>query len=237
MDDRDDFFSKIFRNLSGKDENNTNDFIDGFQHFNQIFNQMDQMMRNIHTFSNQIESLPVLTYDQNDKELNVKKNKNLRDSFLKSDSIPSEDSKKSFFENSLIEDDNSKVSSHKDDIKPLNFSSTAQSTTYRRIQRPDGSIEEIKTFKNSDGKEEKTVTRIIGDKMHSVVEKKTNKNIIEETEEIFQNFDEKNLDDFNKMWNNSSSFTNNNNKNDKISIPDDNTQNSSFISKFFSWFK
>lgn len=50
------------------------------------------------------------------------------------------------------------------------------------------SIEEIKTTRNSDGKEVKTVTRIIGDKSHSVIEKK-NKNVIEETEEFFQNFD------------------------------------------------
>ena len=43
-------------------------------------------------------------------------------------------------------------------------------------------------MRDSDGKEVKTVTRIIGEKMHSVVEKR-NKNVIEETEEFFQNFD------------------------------------------------
>jgi hypothetical protein len=42
--------------------------------------------------------------------------------------------------------------------------------------------------RDSEGKEVKTVTRIIGEKMHSVVEKR-NKNGIEETEEFFQNFD------------------------------------------------
>ena len=45
----------------------------------------------------------------------------------------------------------------------------------------------------------KTVTRIMGDKSHSVIEKK-NKNTIEETEEYFQNFDHDKIDEFNKQW-------------------------------------
>lgn len=44
-------------------------------------------------------------------------------------------------------------------------------------------------MRNSEGQEEKTVTRIIGDKAHSVIEKKAN-NQVQETEEIFHNFDE-----------------------------------------------
>ena len=47
----------------------------------------------------------------------------------------------------------------------------------------------MKTLKYSNGREERIVTRIIGDKRHTVIEKKLNKNV-EETEEFFQNFDE-----------------------------------------------
>ena len=51
------------------------------------------------------------------------------------------------------------------------------------------SVEEIRTVRNSDGKEEKTVTRIINDKKHSVIEKKQN-DVVQETEELFENFNE-----------------------------------------------
>lgn len=44
------------------------------------------------------------------------------------------------------------------------------------------------------------MTRIIGDKVHSVIEKR-NRNELEETEEHFQNFDHDKLDEFNKEWN------------------------------------
>ncbi|RNA26253.1 accessory gland [Brachionus plicatilis] len=131
-------------------------------------------------------------------------------------------------------------SSHKDfdsSLKPVFTSPTVitsgQSCSIRRIQRPDGSIEEIKTVRNSDGIEEKTVTRMIGDKIHSVVEKKSNKGI-DETEEIFQNFDK--IDEFNKMWEN---FPTNKkyDENSNVNKNDSQTQPSGLISKLFSWFK
>lgn len=48
-------------------------------------------------------------------------------------------------------------------------------------------IEEIKNIRNSDGTKEKTITRIIGDQVHTVVEKNSNSG--KETEEYFNNFD------------------------------------------------
>lgn len=50
------------------------------------------------------------------------------------------------------------------------------------------SVEEIKTEKSSDGAERTTTTRIIGDKSHTLVEKKV-KGQVQETEEFFENFD------------------------------------------------
>ena len=54
------------------------------------------------------------------------------------------------------------------------------------------SVEEVRTTRNSDGSEEKKIIRIIGDKAHSIIEKKDSKGQME-TEEIFENFDESNF--------------------------------------------
>jgi hypothetical protein len=54
------------------------------------------------------------------------------------------------------------------------------------------SIEEIKTVKDSSGKEETVTRRIMGDKMHSITEKRE-KDAVKETEENFQNFSESNF--------------------------------------------
>ena len=59
-------------------------------------------------------------------------------------------------------------------------------TTKNKLKQ---SIEEIKTIRNSDGKEETVVKRIIGDKMHAVTEKR-NKEGVRETEELFHNMNE-----------------------------------------------
>ncbi len=54
------------------------------------------------------------------------------------------------------------------------------------------SIEEIKTFKSSDGKEQTIVTRSLGDQTHTVIEKKTDGKL-QETEELFENIDHGNF--------------------------------------------
>lgn len=139
---------------------------------------------------------------------------------------------------------------------PKYFGAAGQAYSVKRIQRPDGSIEETKTVRNSDGQEEKTVTRIIGDKAHSVIEKKVN-NQLQETEEIFHNFDEDKIDEFNRMWKNFSSSSPSTNK-EKVQQPplalksgkdekptsENNNFNTvkadkspSIFSKLFSWFK
>jgi hypothetical protein len=50
-------------------------------------------------------------------------------------------------------------------------------------------VEHVKTIKNSDGTEEKSVTRAIDDKSYSIVTKR-NKDGEEETVETFRNIDE-----------------------------------------------
>jgi len=62
------------------------------------------------------------------------------------------------------------------------------------------SIEEIQTQRDSSGREKTTVTRIIGDKAHTVVEKKSPSGSVEETEEFYKNFDSEKIEDFNKIW-------------------------------------
>lgn len=81
-------------------------------------------------------------------------------------------------------------------------SSFGQSSSIRRIHRPDGSIEEVRTTRNSAGEEQRVVTRQIGDQKHSFIEKIEKNGGGNETEEIFENFDEKDLDKFNRQWTN-----------------------------------
>lgn len=120
-----------------------------------------------------------------------------------------------------------------------------QSSSFKRIQRPDGSIEEIKSQKNSDGNEEKTITRIIGEKSHTIIEKRNKNGNIEETEEYFTNIDHDKLDDFNHLWNkpangsitdhpSNRNLYNTPRKEVAVQMPKENT---SIISKLFSWFK
>ena len=40
------------------------------------------------------------------------------------------------------------------------------------VRRPDGSVEERRTVRDTDGNEETRITRQIGDKMHTIVTKK-----------------------------------------------------------------
>ena len=61
------------------------------------------------------------------------------------------------------------------------------------------SIEEIRTERDSSGKEHKSVTRVIGDKVHQVIEKKSD-NKIQETEEIFKNMDQGYYFDINNLY-------------------------------------
>ncbi|XP_064620605.1 uncharacterized protein LOC135483562 isoform X2 [Lineus longissimus] len=75
----------------------------------------------------------------------------------------------------------------------------SKSVSVRSTRRGDGTVEHVKTVRNSDGSEEKTVTREIDNKSYSVVTKR-NKDGEKEKMETFRNIDEKSLEDFNKKW-------------------------------------
>ncbi|GAB6032473.1 hypothetical protein CHUAL_011105 [Chamberlinius hualienensis] len=63
----------------------------------------------------------------------------------------------------------------------------------------DGKVEQRYTKKDSFGNEETVVKRQVGNKSHSVVTRKDAQGV-EEHEEIFENIDDKNVEDFNRQW-------------------------------------
>ena len=110
----------------------------------------------------------------------------------------------------VLREDLLKTNNNREEVAPFQQNMFfGQSSSVRRVQRPDGvslwfilnnftikkllincfkTIEEIKTERSSDGVERKTITRIIGDKSHTLVEKKSNGQV-QETEEFYNNFD------------------------------------------------
>lgn len=76
---------------------------------------------------------------------------------------------------------------------------SGKSVSTQIIRRSDGSIEERRTFRDSSGNEETSVTRQIGDKKHVVITKKAKDGSQEQTEDII-NMDENDLGGFNKRW-------------------------------------
>ncbi|XP_046735634.1 HCLS1-associated protein X-1 [Diprion similis] len=56
--------------------------------------------------------------------------------------------------------------------RPFSFHSFGQSISTKIIRKPDGSIEQYRTVRDSEGNEETTVTRQVGDKSHTVIVKK-----------------------------------------------------------------
>lgn len=74
-------------------------------------------------------------------------------------------------------------------IPQVGIHSFGSSVSTKFIKRPDGSIEEHHTIRDSDGNEEIKVTRKIGDKIHSVITKKTKDGSEIKTEDLF-NMDE-----------------------------------------------
>ncbi|XP_015603977.1 HCLS1-associated protein X-1 [Cephus cinctus] len=83
--------------------------------------------------------------------------------------------------------------------RQFNIQSFGKSIITRSIRRPDGTMEQHRTVKDSEGNEETTVTRQIGDKTHTVVTK-LDKNGIQTTTENLVNIDENELKDFEKKW-------------------------------------
>lgn len=66
----------------------------------------------------------------------------------------------------------------------FSFRSFGSSMSTRIVRRADGSVEQHKTVRDSEGNEETTVTRQIGDKVHTVVSKRAKDGTEEKTEDI-----------------------------------------------------
>jgi hypothetical protein len=114
-------------------------------------------------------------------------------------------------------------------VEPM-FQQSSQ--TFRRIQRPNGTIEEIKTIHNSNGNEEKIITRIIGDQKHTERVKTNLKTKETETEQIFDNLDENEMAEFNQKWNGNIL-----NEKQKEKDKDKQLTTNSLFKKIFSLFK
>ncbi|XP_011501091.1 PREDICTED: uncharacterized protein LOC105364766 isoform X2 [Ceratosolen solmsi marchali] len=74
-----------------------------------------------------------------------------------------------------------------------------KSVSTQVIRRQDGSIEERRTVKDSNGNEETSITRQIGDQQHTIIKKKAKDGSEEQTENII-NMDENELKGFDKKW-------------------------------------
>jgi hypothetical protein len=96
-------------------------------------------------------------------------------------------------------------------IKPR-IQSFAKSSSVQTIRRPDGSIEHYRTVRDSEGNEETTITKQIGNKRHTVVTKKT-KDGVETTTEDIVNMDDKDLKEFNDNWKQTQILTEEDNRN------------------------
>lgn len=75
-----------------------------------------------------------------------------------------------------------------------------KSVTSKTVRKPDGSVEHHKTIRDSQGNEETTITRQIGDKKHTVITH-TDANGVIKRNETFQNMDEGEIEEFKKRWN------------------------------------
>ncbi|KAH9518334.1 hypothetical protein Btru_016446 [Bulinus truncatus] len=82
--------------------------------------------------------------------------------------------------------------------KPTFFSSS-KSYSFSTFRGPDGRIEEKKVVRDSNGREESTVTKILGDKTYSVTEV-IHPDGKQEKRETYNNVDEKDLSHFLNMW-------------------------------------
>lgn len=140
---------------------------------------------------------------------------NLRDEVLKSDieNIPSNyftpDTKlDTDLDGKISMDDLSKVwkdPNTSQSIEPYNppqrynFHTFGKFTSTKIIRQPDGSVEQHRTIRDSEGNEETTVTRKIGDKTHTIITKKDKNGVEIKTEDLI-NMNENELQDFEKKW-------------------------------------
>ncbi|XP_058806315.1 HCLS1-associated protein X-1-like isoform X1 [Phymastichus coffea] len=107
----------------------------------------------------------------------------------------------------------------KNDDSSLSVRSFGNSVSTQIIRRPDGSMEERRTVRDTDGNEEIRVTRQIGNKKHTIVTQKTKDGSETKTEDVV-NMDENELNGFNEKWK-------------KIQVPSDNSSVNFPWHKFF----
>ncbi|OXU30887.1 hypothetical protein TSAR_002608 [Trichomalopsis sarcophagae] len=77
--------------------------------------------------------------------------------------------------------------------------SFGSSVSTQIVRRPDGSMEERRTVRDSDGNEEIKITRQIGDKMHTIITKRAKDGSEVKSEDIV-NMDENELRGFDEKW-------------------------------------
>ncbi|XP_014221220.1 HCLS1-associated protein X-1-like [Trichogramma pretiosum] len=76
---------------------------------------------------------------------------------------------------------------------------SAFSSSTQMIRRPDGSVEQRKTVRDNEGNEEISVTRQIGNKLHTITTRKANDGSETQSEDIV-NMDENELKSFDEKW-------------------------------------
>lgn len=109
-------------------------------------------------------------------------------------------------------------------------------SSIKTVQLPDGTVEEHKTFLDSDGTKTTLIRHVIGDASHEIITK-VDKEGLKETEENFTNMDEKELPNFEKAWNNIKSNTDAQTDTPTLSQPDSNESHLNFLKKLLGLFR
>ncbi|KAK9510824.1 hypothetical protein O3M35_005525 [Rhynocoris fuscipes] len=183
----------------------TGDVMEMHKYFEQ---QMDEMLKSFHSslFGTDLLELPdssfVEPFHEHKKETGASKylkpgyDFNVQDSIAKKDTdldgrITSGDLKKLF-------------PNDEETISHVPSKVFGQSVITRIIRTSDGKLEEEKRVRGSDGREEVSITRQIGDQKYKVITKKDSQTGVTDTTEELINLDEDKLAEFNKKWGGSS---------------------------------
>uniref|UniRef100_A0A069DS24 Uncharacterized protein n=1 Tax=Panstrongylus megistus TaxID=65343 RepID=A0A069DS24_9HEMI len=227
------------------------DVMDMHKYFEQ---QMDEMIKNFHSslFGSDLLQLPESSFgDPNNRS----EKENIPNKYLKpwvEQSLPENDLKQDTdIDGSVTAGDLRKIFPNEEEE---NVASSAhvpskvfgQSVITRIIRTADGRLEKEKRVHGSDGREEVSLVRQIGDQKYKVITKKDGQTGVTDTTEELINLDEEKLAEFNRKWeeqksNRKSTSNNLYNKDKIISIyppeNNDNTSNISLSRLFEKWFK
>lgn len=172
--------------------------------------QMDNMLKSFFGFGSDFHSISedgFMGTLPSVEEKKTSKSSSLRDRMLKSSSDPSvvtPDQKTDIdLDGKITAQDFSKIwhSEHGTTTDAPKFNSFSFGKLMKKelIRRPDGTLEQKQVIRDSEGNEETTVTREVGDKKYVVITK-TDKYGVETKSEDLINMDENELEDFNKKW-------------------------------------